>query len=79
MPGATLSGPVADDSCGAEGHADGFCARLDAASNLCTVECSALADCPCSGGTCMSRYECVSGFCSLSRTCLVASPSTCTP
>ncbi len=79
MIGAMISGPVADDSCGAEGHDDGFCARRDAASNLCTVECSALADCPCSGGTCTSRYECASGFCSLSRTCLVASPSTCTP
>jgi hypothetical protein len=77
MPGASLTTPVADPSCGAVDADDGFCARFDASANQCTVECSSVADCPCSGVGCTNQAECVDGACSLTRTCLVAPPGTC--
>lgn len=80
MAGVTLGSPAADPACGAADVDDGFCAQFDAAgANRCTVECASLDDCPCFGGTCASQYECDSGFCSLTRTCLVSTPTTCMP
>lgn len=65
MSGMSLSTPVPDETCGAEGHADGFCARREGTVNRCTVECSADEDCPCVGA-CSSRYPCTAaGVCSL--------------
>lgn len=61
-----LTTGVSDDpDCGAPGLADGFC-RIDSSSNhFCTVECSTMSDCPCTGGTCAAHYPCSGGFCSL--------------
>ncbi len=79
MSGTTLSTPVADAACGADAADDGFCSQYTAAgTNRCTAGCSSLDDCPCSDGTCTRQYRCASGFCSLTSTCLVASPGTCT-
>ena len=50
----------------------------------CTVECTNNLDCPCTGGTCASMYQCggaggMSGFCNLSATCTYsAATHTCT-
>ena len=50
----------------------------------CTVECTNNLDCPCTGGTCASMYQCggaggMSGLCNLSATCTYsAATHTCT-
>ena len=59
------TGTSADPDCGAPSLDDGFC-RLDSSYyHYCTVECTTMADCPCTGVSCAAHYPCSSGVCSL--------------
>ncbi len=63
------SWPPYDPACGAEDVDDGFCFALDSVTSRCTVGCTTVQDCPCTGVSCSRQFRCTQGFCSLSETC----------